>query len=88
MWKKIIVDGKHIEYADRQVDYIFEPISNNGHVNYKLGFRDNFFMSKESMKYIGVYPIEYKIYKDVMVIILVSSVNRTFNLIYKVNKKN
>ena len=88
MWKKIIVDRKYIEYADRQAYDIFESMYNNGRINYKLGFRDNFFISKKEMKYMGVYPIEFKIYKDVMVLILVSSVSKTFNLIYKVNGKN
>lgn len=88
MWKRIIVDGKYIEYVDKQVDDIFEPISNNGHINYKLRFRDSFFIPKEKMIFLGVYPTEYKIYKDVTILILVSSSSRTINLIYKVNKKN
>ena len=88
MWKRIIVNGKYIDYGDRQVDDIFEPMLNSGNRNHKLGFRDNFFISKEIMKGIGVYPMECKIYKDVMVLILVSSVSRTFHLIYKGNKKN
>lgn len=88
MWKRIIVDGEYIEYVDKQVDDIFELVSNNGHINYKLRFRDSFFISKEKMIFLGVYPTEYKIYKDVMVIILASSASRTINLIYKVNGKN
>lgn len=88
MWKRIIIDGEYIEYVDRQVDDIFGLMSNNGHKNHKLGFGNTFFIAKEIMKGIGLYPMEYKIYKDVMVIILVSSASRTLNLIYKANKKN
>ena len=87
MWKRIIVDRKYIEYVDKQVDDIFEPRSNSDHKNHKLGFRDSFFIPKEKMIFLGVYPTEYKIYKDVTILILVSSSSRTFNLIYKVNKR-